>query len=105
MKTAPSQSFEIGSSSRTKRALAGKFHVTVGDQDTFYLNGPVEKLGAALQRVGIPATIDILPGKNHNNLYGTREDPLTLLRAFAGEMYATARPAGTTTSNGRFRKH
>lgn len=91
--------------SGTRRALAGKLHVTVGGEDTFYLNGAVEKLGAVLQRVGIPATIRIVRGKNHNDLYGSREDPLALLRAFAGDMYAIARPARTATSSGRFREH
>jgi S-formylglutathione hydrolase FrmB len=87
-------------SSGTRRALAGKLHVTVGDQDTFYLNGAVEKLRAVLRGVGIPATIRILPGKTHNNLYGSREDPLALLRAFAGDMYAIARPARSKSSGG-----
>ena len=81
----------------TRHALAGKLHVTVGDQDTFYLNGAVEKLRAVLQSVGIPATIRILPGKTHNDLYGPREDPLALLRAAARDMYAIARPARATT--------
>ena len=76
----------------TRRRLAGKIHVTVGDLDTFYLNGAVEKLRAVLERAGIPASVRILPGKNHNDLYGPPDDPLALLRDFAREMHAIARP-------------
>jgi S-formylglutathione hydrolase FrmB len=80
---------DMGSAAR--RQLSGKLHIVVGDQDTFFLNGAVEKLRAVLQQSQVPATIRILPGKNHNDLYGTREDPLALLRTSAKEMYAIAR--------------
>jgi hypothetical protein len=32
--------------SGTQRRLAGTLHITVGDADTFYLNGAVERLRA-----------------------------------------------------------
>ena len=73
--------------------LAGKLHVTVGESDTFYLNGAVEKLQRELQQLVISADVQILPGKNHNDLYGTRDDPLALLKGFSRTMYQIARPS------------
>ena len=75
-----------------RRKLAGKLHITVGDQDTFYLDGSVHKLQEVLQRTGVAADIHFLPGKDHNNLFGSNQDPLALLREFARAMYASARP-------------
>lgn len=75
-----------------RRKLAGKLHITVDDQDTFYLDGSVRKLQQVLQQGGVAADIHFLPGKDHDSLLGSREDPLALLRAFARAMYASARP-------------
>jgi enterochelin esterase-like enzyme len=74
-----------------RRSLAGKLHVIVGDEETFYLDGAVKRLRATLQLAGIPAAVNIVSGKNHNDLYGTREDPTALLRTIAEEMYDVAR--------------
>jgi hypothetical protein len=78
-------------SSAARRHLSGKLHIVVGDQDTFYLNGAVERLRDVLLQSDVAAAIRILPGRNHNDLYGPREDPLALLRTSAKEMYAIAR--------------
>jgi len=75
-----------------RRKLSGKLHVTVGDVDTFYLTGSVQKLQSELQRRAVAADIHVIPGKNHNNLYGPRENPLALLGEFSRAMYESARP-------------
>jgi len=77
---------------RSRRKLAGNLHVMVGDLDSFYLDGAVHKLQESLRRTGVPADIHFVPGKNHNDLYGTRGDPLALLRDFTRAMYGLARP-------------
>ena len=75
-----------------RRNLAGKLHIVVGDQDTFYLDGSVHKLSEVLQQTGVEADIHFLPGRDHNNLLGSNGDPLALLREFVRQMYASARP-------------
>jgi hypothetical protein len=52
--------------------LAGKLHVYVGDQDTFYLNGAVVLLKESLEKLGSNAVVEIHKGKNHSSLM-TRE--------------------------------
>ena len=73
-----------------RQRLTGKLHITVGDQDTFYLDGSVRKIQEVLQQTGVAADIHFLPGRDHNNLMGSPEDPLALLREFARQMYASA---------------
>ena len=77
---------------QARHNLAGKLHITVGDQDTFYLDGSVHRLQEVLQQTGVAADIHFLPGRDHNNLLGSGGDPVALLREFARQMYATARP-------------
>lgn len=49
--------------------LKNKLHVYTGARDTFYLEGAVEKLKAALAALpGSDAVIEIVPGKDHGNL-------------------------------------
>jgi len=49
--------------------LKGKLHVYTGARDTFYLEGAVEKLKAALATLpGSDAVIEIVPGRDHGNL-------------------------------------
>jgi S-formylglutathione hydrolase FrmB len=48
--------------------LAGKLHVYVGGQDTFYLDGAVALLKAFLVRLGSSAAVEIIPGRDHGNL-------------------------------------
>lgn len=49
--------------------LAGKLHVFMGADDTFYLDGATRHLKATLAELGSDAVIEILPGKNHFNLF------------------------------------
>jgi S-formylglutathione hydrolase FrmB len=47
--------------------LAGKLHIVAGEEDTFYLEGAVEKLDATLQRLGSDASIEVVPGADHGS--------------------------------------
>ncbi|MDB5392281.1 MAG: putative esterase [Planctomycetaceae bacterium] len=49
--------------------LAGKLHVFMGSQDTFYLEPATHRLKEALKDLGSDAVIEILPGKDHFNLF------------------------------------
>ncbi|MCA9005107.1 MAG: hypothetical protein KDA70_07510 [Planctomycetaceae bacterium] len=52
--------------------LAGKIHVFMGDQDTFYLNGATELLKQTLEKLDADAVVEIHQGKDHSSLL-TRE--------------------------------
>jgi len=48
--------------------LAGRVHITVGDRDTFYLDGAVHRLAESLSHLGSDAEIKFLPGRGHSDL-------------------------------------
>ena len=48
--------------------LAGKLHVITGSMDTFYLEGAVVKLKAALENLGSDADVEIIQGKDHSDI-------------------------------------
>jgi enterochelin esterase-like enzyme len=48
--------------------LAGKLHVYMGDQDTFYLEGATVLLKESLKQLGSDAVVELFPGKNHGSL-------------------------------------
>jgi hypothetical protein len=48
--------------------LAGKLHVFMGTEDTFYLEGAVKLLKQSLEKLKSDAVIELHPGKNHMNL-------------------------------------
>jgi hypothetical protein len=48
--------------------LAGKLHIFTGDQDTFYLEGAVERLREALDNLGSDAVVEIHAGRDHRTL-------------------------------------
>ncbi|WP_339730365.1 alpha/beta hydrolase-fold protein [uncultured Gimesia sp.] len=52
--------------------LAGKIHVFMGDQDTFYLEGATVLLKQTLDRlnenIAADSVVEIFPGKNHSSL-------------------------------------
>lgn len=72
--------------------LKGKFHVTVGTADTFYLDGAVHKFEAVLERLGGEPHFTYLQDRTHSDLYAVGEDPNGLLDQIGAEMYAVARP-------------
>ncbi|HEY2827156.1 MAG TPA: alpha/beta hydrolase-fold protein [Pirellulales bacterium] len=48
--------------------LAGRVHVTVGDHDTYYLDGAVHKLAEALAQLGSDAEVKFVAGRGHSDL-------------------------------------
>jgi hypothetical protein len=48
--------------------LAGKLHVYVGADDTFYLDGAAVLLKESLAKLGSDAVVEIVPGRDHGNL-------------------------------------
>ena len=68
--------------------LAGKLHVFMGAEDTFYLNGATKLLKESLAKLGSDAVVEIRAGKNHSNLLD-RE----LVLRIGGEMARAYRSA------------
>ena len=48
--------------------LAGKLHIYVGDEDTFYLDGAVRLLKKSLKKLGSDAEVKILKGYDHGSI-------------------------------------
>jgi S-formylglutathione hydrolase FrmB len=48
--------------------LAGKIHVYMGDEDTFYLDGATRLLKKSLAELKSDAVIELFPGRNHGTL-------------------------------------
>jgi hypothetical protein len=48
--------------------LAGKLHIFMGDQDTFYLEGATKLLKESLSKLGSDAVVEIHPGADHRTL-------------------------------------
>lgn len=48
--------------------LAGKLHVFVGSEDSFYLEGATIKLKATLEKLGSDAVVEVHRGRDHSNL-------------------------------------
>jgi S-formylglutathione hydrolase FrmB len=49
--------------------LAGKLHVYMGTLDTFYLEGATELLKETLERLESDAVVEMIPGRDHSNLF------------------------------------
>ncbi|SFH63273.1 alpha/beta hydrolase [Planctomicrobium piriforme] len=49
--------------------LQGKLHVYMGTEDTFYLEGATRLLKESLARMGSDAHVELIPGRNHMNLF------------------------------------
>jgi S-formylglutathione hydrolase FrmB len=48
--------------------LAGKLHVFMGENDTFYLEGATRNLKKTLEELGSDAVVEMVPGRDHMNL-------------------------------------
>lgn len=48
--------------------LAGKLHVYMGAEDTYYLEGATRLLGESLKKLGSDAVVEIVPGRDHRTL-------------------------------------
>ena len=69
--------------------LAGKLHIICGDADTFHLEEAVRMLCGFLQEKGSDAVCELVPGRDHMNLYEPyRTYPDGLELRIAGEMRA-----------------
>lgn len=79
---------------RLKRDLDGKIHVAVGSADSYYLDGSVHRLEAALQRVGARAEFTFVPNASHSEseVYTRGTDRNALMKDMTMAMYAIARP-------------
>jgi S-formylglutathione hydrolase FrmB len=66
--------------------LAGKLHVYMGSEDTFYLEGATRLLQESQKKLGSDAVIEIFPGRNHGNLVDA-----DLRKRIANEMAAAYR--------------
>ncbi|MFO1021356.1 MAG: alpha/beta hydrolase-fold protein [Planctomycetales bacterium] len=51
-----------------KPHLAGKLHIFVGENDSFYLEGAVKLLKTSLQELGSDAVVEIFPGLDHDSI-------------------------------------
>lgn len=79
---------------RLKPKLDGKLHLTVGSQDSYYLDGPVRHFEAALKRLGVGADITYVSGASHSmaEVYKRGDDRNALWKQMSTAMYAIARP-------------
>jgi S-formylglutathione hydrolase FrmB len=68
--------------------LAGKIHVYMGDDDTFYLEGATILLKESLHKLGSDAVVELFPGKNHGTLMDA-----SLRQRIAKEMAQTFKKA------------
>lgn len=66
--------------------LAGKIHVYMGGEDTFYLEGATRLLGESLKKLGSDAMVEIVPGKDHGSLLDAN-----MRKRIAEEMAARSR--------------
>jgi S-formylglutathione hydrolase FrmB len=68
--------------------LAGKLHIYMGAEDTFYLEGATRLLGEALKQLGSDAVVEIVPGRDHGTLMSA-----AMRQRIAREMAAAFRRA------------
>ncbi|HJZ59322.1 MAG TPA: alpha/beta hydrolase-fold protein, partial [Gemmataceae bacterium] len=66
--------------------LAGKIHVYMGDEDTFYLDGATRLLKKSLADLNSDAVVELFPKRNHGNLVDT-----ALRKRMNAEMAAAAK--------------
>jgi hypothetical protein len=70
--------------------LAGKLHVYMGADDTFYLEGATVLLKEALKKLGSDAKVELFPGRDHGSLL---KADLKLRERIAREMAARVKAA------------
>jgi S-formylglutathione hydrolase FrmB len=69
--------------------LKGKLHVICGEEDTFHLEEGVKLLKDFFQRVHADAVCELVPGRDHGNLYAPYKTfPKGLEDRIVNEMYA-----------------
>lgn len=75
-----------------RRALAGKLHLWVGGEDSFYLDRAAVRFGAAAKAAGIDTQLTVVPGRDHFTLYTVGEDRLGLYKVMAAQMQQNVQP-------------
>jgi S-formylglutathione hydrolase FrmB len=80
----------------TRRALAGKLHLWVGSEDTFYLDRAAVRFAEAARQAGVDARLTVLPGRDHFNLYTVGDDRLGLFKIIAAQMQAAVKSSSLT---------
>jgi hypothetical protein len=87
--------------------LAGKLHVFMGTEDTFYLEGAARLLKQSLAKLKSDAVVELIPKKNHMNLLDPkltariqREMAASYLKSFPEARRVEHKPA-TATSSGK----
>ncbi len=70
--------------------LAGKIHVFMGANDTFYLDGATRLLQESLAKLGSDAVVEIHPGRNHSTLLDA--NLIKRIRTEMAEAYRKAFP-------------
>jgi hypothetical protein len=84
-----------------RRDLDGKIHLTVGTDDTFYLDGSAHRLEAMKKGLGARPDFRYVEGRGHFDLYTVGDDRWRLYKTIASEMYALARPGSKTSISAR----
>lgn len=84
---------------RLGRSLAGKLHVAVGTADSYYLDGSVRRLEAAIEAVGGRADITYVPGASHSmgEVYARGGDRNGLWKDMTSRMQTISRPRSRRT--------
>ena len=75
-----------------RRDLDGKIHLTVGSDDTFYLEDAAHRLEATMKALGAKTDFRYVDRRGHFDLYTVGDDRWGLYKTIAREMYALARP-------------
>ena len=75
-------------SASDRRALAGKIHLWVGSQDTFYLDRAAIRFAEMANQGGIDVKLTVVPERDHFNLYTQGTDRLALFKVIAAQMQA-----------------
>ena len=79
---------------KLRKSLDGKLHVAVGTADSYYLDGSVRRLQAAIEAVGGHTDFNYVPGASHSmgEVYARGSDRSALWEEMTARMYAIARP-------------
>jgi hypothetical protein len=71
-----------------RRKLAGKLHVWVGAQDSFYLDRAAVRFAESSNRLGLDVKLTVVSGRDHFDLYTDGTDRLGLFKVIARQMEA-----------------
>lgn len=78
-------------SAADRRVLAGKLHLWVGAQDSFYLDRAAIRFAEAAGRSSVKVQLTVVPERDHFDLYTVGNDRLGLFKVIAGQMAAAVK--------------